>query len=201
MQRKKFINLNNRKNFATLNGLNKVLISAPHGVSQVRLGKHKVAEIGSIALALWLANETTSNFIAKTKNCFDDANFDEKSDYKDACFDIIKKKNVKYVLDFHGLASNRGIDINIGTHLGKNTENDEKILLQLKKELEKHFVVSIDDPFMAGAMTVSSSCKNKFPEIWAVQIEINCAITNKKENEDKLKILLNILKVFIKSLK
>ena len=136
MQRKKFVNLNNRKSFATSCGTNNVLISAPHGVSQVRLGKHKHEEIGSLAVALWLAKETSSHFIGKTKNCFDDANFDAKSDYKDACFDIIKEKNIKYVLDFHGLASEREMDINIGTHLGRNTEVDEGILFQLKKGLE-----------------------------------------------------------------
>ena len=46
---------------------------------------------------------------------------------------------------------------------------------------------------MAGSRTISTSFVTKHPEMWAIQIEINCDITNKKENYKKYKALLNIL--------
>ena len=61
----------------------------------------------------------------------------------------------------------------------------------LVKLLENNgLVVSVDQPFMAGVKTICSSIKKEFPEIWSLQIEINCAITNKKENFEKFKKLL-----------
>ena len=56
--RKNFIDENKLKDHVFLEGSSPVLVSSPHGVSQVRLGKLKVAEIGSLATALFLKNQT-----------------------------------------------------------------------------------------------------------------------------------------------
>lgn len=65
-----------------LMGKNNILISVPHAVSQVRLGRHKYSEEGSLKTALSVFKNTNCFLISKTKNNFDDANFDEKSEYK-----------------------------------------------------------------------------------------------------------------------
>lgn len=70
--------------------------------------------MGSLATALYLQKETNSFLIAKTKNNNDDANFDEKSEYKDTIYSLIETKGIKYVIDFHGLAAKRDCDINLG---------------------------------------------------------------------------------------
>ena len=54
--------------------------------------------------------------------------------------------------------------------------------------------------FMASANTISSAMKRKFPNIWTLQLEINCDITNKKENFQKYKKILVILEKWIKKL-
>ncbi len=200
-RRKGFINDNKNKDHAIITGNNNILISAPHGVSQVRLGRFKCAEIGSLATALRLKDTTDCYLIAKTKNNNDDANFDVKSKYKDSIRKLIKNNNIKYIIDFHGLAQNRECDVNLGTHLGKNIENNEIIFEALKKDLENnHFNVSVDQPFMGGNPTISGTMKNEFKHIWTLQIEINCGITNKKENFEKFKTLLLILQNWIKKL-
>lgn len=200
-RRKGFINDNKNKDHAIITGNNNILISAPHGVSQVRLGRFKCAEIGSLATALRLKDTTDCYLIAKTKNNKDDANFDVKSKYKDSIRKLIKNNNIKYIIDFHGLAQNRECDVNLGTHLGKNIENNEIIFEALKKDLENnHFNVSVDQPFMGGNPTISGTMKNEFDHIWTLQIEINCGITNKKENFEKFKTLLLILQNWIKKL-
>jgi len=196
-KRKNFLETNKLKDHITLIGKNNILISAPHGVSQVRLGKYKVAEIGSITTALYLQNKTNSFLIAKTKNNNNDANFDEESSYKDEIKKLLKKYNIKYFIDFHGLSEKRDCDINLGTHLGNNIQNNIALFDLLQKELESHFSVIIDQPYMAESRTLSGSLKHEFEDLWTIQIEINCGITNKRKNFKRFKILLEILEKWL----
>ena len=201
-ERKTFLKANASKNFTFLQGTNPVLISAPHGVSQVRNGKHKTAEIGSLATALHIAKQTNSFMIAKTKNCYDDANWDELSPYKQKVSEIVKRNNIKYVIDFHGLASKREMDINLGTHLGHNIETNTGIFDDLIWQLRKNkFVVSIDNPFAGGSQTIAGYAKNNFENLWTLQIEINAGLTNNIKNTEKLEKLLSILTIWIETLK
>ena len=200
--RKKFISANKTKDHVLLAGENHVLLSAPHGVKQTRLGKPKVAEIGSLALVLRLHKDTNSFFIAKTKNNFDDANFDEHSPYKYDVAKCVRENDIKYFVDIHGLAAHRKCDVNLGVHLGLNTEVDEPALNELV-DLLKHenLIVWIDKPFMASTRTLSGGAKKAFPHLWTIQIEINCSITNNVENADKCKRLYEALKQWIKNRK
>lgn len=199
--RKKLIDANKHKDHVLIVGNRDILISAPHGVSQVRLGKYKHCEIGSLTTAVYLQNETKCHLIAKTKNNSDDANFDENSKYKTSIKKLIQEKDIKYLIDIHGLASNRDYDINLGTHIGQNIKNDLDLFNNLYNSLiSNSFNVSIDQPFMAGQQTISGSINNEF-NLWTLQVEINCAITNKKENFERYKKLLTILTNWIKTIK
>ena len=201
-QRRDFVRANSSKNFTTIEGKNLVLISAPHGVSQVRNGNHKIAEIGSLATALYLQKQTDSFLIAKTQNCFDDANYDEISPYKQKVLEIVRRNNIKYVLDIHGLASKREMDVNLGTHIGRNIETNTKIFDDLIWQLRKNkFVVSIDNPFAGGAKTIAGSTKNNIDNIWTLQIEINAKLTNNTKYAEKLQTLLEILTNWIDGLR
>lgn len=193
-KRKVFISRNKNKDHFYVAGENNILISAPHGVSQVRLGKRKVSEIGSLATALFLAENLKCSLIAKTKNNFDDANFDEKSEYKSTIRNAIKSQKIDFLIDIHGLSAKRDCDINLGTHLNDNTDVNEDALNSLVQSLEKNnFKVSIDQPFMAGLRTIAGSMAKEFPSLWSIQIEINCSITNNKENFPKFQKLLHTL--------
>ena len=202
LNRKKIIYTHKDQDHIVINGNNNILLSAPHGVSQIRLGKYKSREIGSLATALHLKNNSNCYLIAKTKNNNDDANFDEISQYKSSIEKLIKTNDIKYLIDLHGLSSNRDCDINLGIHLGKNIETNISVFNWLNNQLTNNgFLVKIDEPFMAGIRTISGYFKNKHPNIWTLQIEINCSITNKKENFSKFKTLLNILTEWINNLK
>lgn len=108
--------------------------------------------------------------------------------------EIIEKNNIKFLLDIHGLGANRACDVNLGTHLGDNIEVDPSLLCALSNKLNGEFDICIDQPFMANSNTISSYAKKHFPTLWSLQIEINCAITNKKENFDKFeKLLITLL--------
>ena len=200
--RNSLLNKHKDKDHIVIKGLNNILISAPHGVSQVRLGKYKAPEIGSLSTAIYLQQQTNCFLIAKTQNNYDDANFDEDSLYKKTISSLIHKNDIKYILDFHGLAAHRDCDINLGTHLGQNIKNNPQLLNSLHEKLiENDFKVSIDQPFMGGSRTISGTMINKFNNIWTIQIEINCAITNRKENFDLNIKLLNTLIDWIKTIK
>ena len=67
-KRKKFLSKYNDQDHAVCLGEGNVLISAPHGVSQLRLGMLKLSEIGSLATALYLHEKNNCHLIAKTKN-------------------------------------------------------------------------------------------------------------------------------------
>ena len=199
--RKTFLKNNSNKDHIILKGSNNILISAPHGVSQVRLGKYKVQEIGSLSTALCLHHQTNCFLIAKTQCNNDDANFDDESSYKNSIINLIKRYNIKYILDFHGLASHLNCDINLGIHLGDNIKNNIQLFNKLNESLSNDcFKVSIDQPFMACSKTICSSMVKQFNDIWAIQIEINCGITNKKENFTLNYKLMQILKNWINSI-
>lgn len=201
-KRIEFLRDKSSKDHVIIQGNNNVIISAPHGVDQVRLGRHKVREIGSIATSLFLQEQTNCYLIAKTKNNYDDANFDKKSSYKQDLLRCIEKNNIKYVVDIHGLAEKRGIDVNFGTHLGQNIKADESAFENLYNAfIKNNFVISIDQPFMGGGNTISHFIQKTKTDVFSLQIEINCAITNKKENFNKYQCLLKILVDWINHLK
>lgn len=199
-KRKDFLKLNSVHDHVIVKG-STILLSAPHGVSQVRLGKPKVAELGSIATALYLQSSTGASLIAKTRNNNDDANFDMDSPYKDSIREMVANREIKYIVDIHGLASSRECDINLGTHLGKNIAKDPKLFELLVNELENSgFSVTIDQPFMAGSNTIAGNMKNNFDSLWTIQIEINCGITNNRANISRYRDLLHILTNWIESI-
>lgn len=204
--RRDFLKQNSTQDHVVKTSNSCVLISAPHGVTQIREGKPKFAEIGSLATAIFLSKECKTNFIAKTQTNNDDANYDLTSPYKESIRNLvnnknnnlIKDKNIQYVIDFHGLAKHRPMDINLGTDNGKNIENNKKLFYLLVKLLtDNGFNVSIDTPFKGGEKTIAGFSRGLNNNMWSIQIEINCAITNNPKNQQKFLTLLNVLKKWI----
>ena len=196
--RREFIKTNENIDHKIIAGESNILLSAPHGVSQVRLGKLKFKEIGSLATALYLQDKTKAHLIAKTKNNDDDANFDVDCSYRKDMKKYIIDNNIRYVIDLHGLSPKRNIDINLGIHFGKNIENNESIFNMLYNELVMHgYICTIDQPFMAGTRTISGGMKDEYPNLWTIQIEINRDITNYINNSSKYERLLKILEDWI----
>jgi hypothetical protein len=194
----KFLEDNIGSDHAVILGTKKVLLSAPHGVTQTRLGKNKVAEIGTIPFSLILQKRCKTHLIVKTKNNFDDANYDENCEYRQEIKSLILDHNITHLIDFHGLASKRPMDINLGINLGHNIETNVSLFENLVKILKNEgFKVTIDNPFSGGKTTVSGWTKANFDNLWTLQVEINSKLTNRSENYDKLNRLLNVFERFI----
>lgn len=196
-RRREFLKKNANEDFVIEKGEGKVILSAPHGVSQVRLGKHKHEEPGSLALMLEVQKHTNAHMIAKTRNCNDDANFDEICPYKDRLKKYIQENDIKYLIDFHGMDKKRDVDVNLGTYMGQNIKTDEKLFDSLKVELDRAgFVVSVDEPFWGGANTVSGTMAKDLG-IWTIQLEVNFKYTNEKKYNKRLNQLVEILTKFV----
>ena len=198
--RRRFLAENADCDFTIISESNsKVVLSVPHGVEQVRLGKSKARELGSITTALYLQKVCNCSLIAKTKCNNDDVNFDEKSAYKDSLANLIEDNDIEFLIDLHSLSSKRDMDINLGLHLGYNIKDYEGVFDYLHKELLKNnFTVSIDAPFMASGNTVCNSMKKKFENLFAIQIEINSKITKQEGNFDRNCLLISIMGKWIK---
>lgn len=172
-----------------IKGTNNVLISCPHAVPQTRLGKLKVAEMGTLSFGYFLAQQTSSHYIVKTKNNYDDANFDAVSIYREKMKKIIKENNIKYIFDIHGLSRSHEIDLNFGTHHDENIKNDRKLFEKLIEGVKNDFFYSIDNPYSGGYGTISGYFSKEFGA-WTLQVEINCGITNDPKNIKKQNLLL-----------
>ena len=177
-----------------------VLISIPHAVNQTRLGKVKYAEPGSVNLGLTLKDELNCSYIIKTKNNYDDANFDEQSEYRDALKYILSVKGIKYVIDCHSLKKSRDCDINLGIRFGENVKANPELYDKLVERFEQMgLVVKIDEPFYASSRTIAGSLSNAYG-VWAIQLEINSKLTNESGNFKKFKEIVDALVSVFKNL-
>jgi hypothetical protein len=199
--RDEFLKSHAEEDHTILFGTKGILLSAPHGVFHIREGRELPHELGSIQTALYLQKQQDCLLIAKTKNNNDDANFDPDCDYRKSITKLIKKHNIKYLIDFHGLSNRHGIDVNLGINNGNNISTNKEIFETLKSQLENSgFTVSVDIPYNGGNITVAGSTKNKFPDLWTIQIELNIDITHKIEHFNKYKVLLHILNDWLTNL-
>ncbi len=192
-RRKRFIASNKKKSFVILDGEGKIMLSVPHAVRQVRLGKGKYAEPNTLALALAVREKVNVPIIAKTACFNDDANFDLLCPYRYDLKDYILKNKIKYLIDIHSLAERREQDINLGVNFGMNIAPDEKMFDYIQKLFsDSGFKVYVDNPFNGGMRTISSFI-SKECGIWTMQLEINSKFLLKEENVEWLLKLISVL--------
>ncbi len=157
-----------------------IIFSAPHSVSQTRNGKIKCAEPYTGVIAKILHKNYGYSVLYKTKNCGDDANYDEKSPYKNKLYAICRKYKPILVIDLHGLSKKRDCIINLGTNFGNTLQDDTETLNELIHCLRNAGInkITTDHPFFASENTIASSVSRKLKQK-AIQIEINFGYLDK----------------------
>ena len=95
LEYERFFSAEHSESFVLLPGAGSVMLSAPHSVTQTRLGKIKIAEKMTGVLALLVRDATGCPVIFKTKNAGDDAGFDRDSDYKRAAEKYVEENGVR----------------------------------------------------------------------------------------------------------
>ncbi len=127
------------------------MLSCPHSVTHYRNGIKKCDEPHTLLVADYLHKIYDIPYIYKIKSDMEDANFDEKSNYKNILCDYIKKNDIKLLIDLHEMKCNRKEMINIGTNGFKNIKG-LKIINSFVRTFsaEKMGLISIDEPFSAS---------------------------------------------------
>lgn len=183
-------------NYKFYEGTNKIAISAPHGVKQQRRKLPKCADLKTGSIAEYIIKETNSYGIIRTNNLLDDPNYDSKGpgqEYKEYLSKEISNNKIKLLLDIHGCKSN---NIDLGTNNYINVLNNKNLVLDLQKELSKHFVTTIDKKFKAKRKGTISNYISRTNNIPCIQIEIPKKI---RTNEKDLNLFLDIIINFIKN--
>ena len=196
----KFDEYNNKINesFEYIEGNEKIMISAPHSVSHFRKGKIKAKDSHTGTIAILLQNALSCNCIYKTKNCNDDANYDiEENEYKTKLAEIIRKKQIKFLVDIHGAKEGYDFDIDVGTDNYSNLNNKKEYANQIIELGKKYNLnVTIDKVFRASTLHTIAKSISEQTKVPCMQMEISKEYRN-LENFDNIKIILNFLEEFL----
>lgn len=190
-------NFDSMDSFEFVEGSIPILVSAPHSVTQTRLGELKQSETTTGVMVDILHKYTGCHIFYKTRNDNDDANFDIESSYRDKLINFVKEKGVKYVFDIHIMSPKREHLIDIGTGFGKNIKNNEKLPF-LSKEYFSRSVnrdkIKINEMFNASRDTTISSTVARECLIDAIQFEFNWKLVDYENNFVEFE---NIIESFI----
>ncbi|MFC4355235.1 hypothetical protein ACFO0S_09270 [Chryseomicrobium palamuruense] len=179
-------------------GKNKILLSAPHSVSQLREGQPKLGEFRTGVLVQLLGEKTDCHILYKTKNLDDDANYSRESGYREDLCKRIEEFDIRLVLDFHIASSERIFDVEIGTGYGVNILGRQDLLETITAHLAHVFdEVHVDELFAASYEHTVSSTISRQAGIPAIQMEINWDIM---ESDVKLIQLVDIYTGIIRDL-
>ena len=172
-----------------------ILLSASHSVEQIREGKIKYAE-GRTAPIVQLLHKKNGCFGAfKTMNFDDDANYDNNNYYKEELMIIVRKHNIKLLLDLHIMAPNREHNIDIGTGFGRNILHRDDLLQVIKSNFELNGIDRVEVDYMFNASfenTVSATISRKC-QIPCFQFEINWKLLDEKMDDNKLTNIINAI--------
>lgn len=192
------------KSFEIINGKEKIILSAPHNVKHIRQNSVRPRETKTGTIVRILSKRYNTYGIYKKRNENNDANWDKKCEYKKHIKDIVKSKNIKMLIDFHGMAAYREQDICIGINGGKNIYGEYNIVEYMINIFNKYGFdnVTIDEPFNAGYEYCVSNFIAKECEIPTFQIEINLKYRSAKYKEykkykDLIKALEEIIELII----
>ncbi len=208
--KKEFTNINNRfdeykikeaKAFDVIEGRERIILSAPHSVRQLRNGNIKGKDSCTGTIAILLQQQLNCYCIYKTKNCNDDANYDiENNPYKDKIIDLIDKNNINFLLDIHGAKDGQEFDIDVGTANLSNLNGQNKYIEDFIKIGEKYNLnITIDKVFKAETLHTVANTISIETKIPCMQIEI----AKKYRDIDQfnnIKIMLNFLEEYLRKI-
>ena len=196
----------NKENYKTYDyfkidkGSNNIILSAPHAYKHTRDNKIKCNENNTSKIVKILGILTNSHVIYTYKNSDNDPNYDKKSIYKDELAKYIKKNNIMYLIDIHGLNKNDDCLLEIGCNNYKNSNKDfinliEKIFKKYYKEN-----ILIDSKFAASSKRRISNYISDKCNINSVQLEINRKYRNLNRMPIKFSKTIIALKEIIDNL-
>ena len=190
------------RSFILEDGRGSVIVSAPHSAEQTREGRPKVGEYVTGVLARMLHDRLGCPVIYKTRHCFDDANYDEKCEYKAALREYVSGHGITALIDLHQMSAKRDENIDIGTCYGKNVEKAPTVVDKAVSCFERNGIggVFIDEPFASIHPFTVSSYISRECGIPCIQIEINTRLLLTRFKDECYKKVLKALSELVTEL-
>lgn len=176
-------------------GVNKILISAPHGFKHKRKGKDKVRDYLTWSIIKILTQLTNCHGIYINQDIDYDPNYDLKdNNYYNILKEYIKDNDIQYVIDLHAFKRKKGTDLDIGTNNYKNVSNDQDFIDNIKDILSKHEIgnITVDKVFKSSKNTICNRINNEL-KIKAIQIEIGDLCRKIGDNDNNISNIINAL--------
>lgn len=107
-----------------------ILVSAPHATVHQRCQREKGEEEFTGALAQLLAETIGVHTLYSCYRLMDDPNWDRSSPYKTTLQEIGQSRDIRFVLDLHGMSNRHRFGLALGTMNGRSCPNFEPLILQ-----------------------------------------------------------------------
>ncbi|MAU00300.1 MAG: hypothetical protein CL608_24430 [Anaerolineaceae bacterium] len=107
-----------------------ILISAPHATAHLRRQRIKGEEEFTGALAQFLAETTGIHALYSHYRSTGDPNWDHDSPYKNRLQEIVRRNDIRFVLDLHGMSNRYKFGLALGTMNGRSCPEHEPLILQ-----------------------------------------------------------------------
>lgn len=181
--------------YVVLKGVVPILFSAPHSICQTNQdGKTKLKEPYTKAISLFLNKNCNTFSMFKNNDTGIDSNKDNYDNYNIEMRRLVKKYNIKLVVDLHGASKERNFDLEFGTL--NNLTSDFSTIKELEDAFRKNGFknISYNNHFKGGAITKGIYALD---DVDVIQIEINGKYRD-YNNLELLKCLVDSLMIFVK---
>lgn len=186
--------------YRTLSGKNKILLSAPHAVNQLRGDDVRDAEKYTGSILRYVCKKTDSFGIFQLFT-HSDPNHSEEDNYRNGVVNLIKAYDIKLLIDIHSSTFTDETDIDIVTN-HRQTLKGKDFLYDNFKNIASKYNVTVDEKNVPNKeksneiITVASSVC----DIPCIRIVINNKRLDIEENEEKFITILNTIVEFINDL-
>ena len=183
--------------YRVISGGNKVLLSAPHSVNQIRGDDVEDAEKYTGALVRYLCNSTSSYGIFEIFT-HADPNNDIENDYKNAVINLINTYNIKLLIDVHSSKFKDDTDIDIVTNKRETLVGKNELFDKLK-DLGVRYNLKIDENNVPNKDKENEiiSVSSLLCGIPSIRVVINEEKLDVIGNEEKSTKIVNLLEEFI----
>lgn len=116
--------------FAYTPGHLPILLSAPHGAAHQRDGRLKEEDEYTAAFARLTAAETGAHVLYAYARSDSDPNWDRDSLYKHVLGALVEARQIRFVLDIHGMSNRHKFGIALGTMHGRSCPRLEPLIIE-----------------------------------------------------------------------
>ena len=148
-----------------------------------RNGKYKLAEPFTRAIAKYVNRKTDCSYLVKNQDTGTDPNRKNHDEFKTILVYIIKKNNIKLLIDIHGAKKEH--DFEIGTLDGKTAKKQETVNYLVAKLNQTGIKkIAINDPFKGGQISQTIHNETGIECIQLDQPQLQKHPQNQKSSQD-----------------